>query len=198
VFYEQSHIPHLGDKVHGGIIKFQHMQKDFPNSSRRFNILYMVSSWMRRGVVQITWFARRKGVRLVWNQNGVAYPGWHGPGWEKTNPPMAKLLHAADYVFYQSEFCRESADRYLVDRVGPWEVLYILLIRRYLRRLNLIRICNIWYCFLGAHSTNIIGLLPRSKSSPWWFDIGLIHDCLLQAGCAGSQTRLRPPAWHSV
>jgi len=37
---------------------------------------------------------------------------------------MATLLHAADHVFYQSLFCRESADRFLGPRRGPCEVLY--------------------------------------------------------------------------
>jgi len=54
----------------------------------------------------------------------VAYPAWHGPGWKAVNAPLATLLHAADYVFYQSEFCRLSADRYLGVRKGPWEILY--------------------------------------------------------------------------
>ena len=40
------------------------------------------------------------------------------------NDPLGKLLHAADHVFYQSEFCRLSADRYLGARDGPWEILY--------------------------------------------------------------------------
>jgi glycosyltransferase involved in cell wall biosynthesis len=54
----------------------------------------------------------------------VAYPAWHGAGWEATNAPLARLLHAADHVFYQSEFCRMAADRYLGPRRGPCEVLY--------------------------------------------------------------------------
>lgn len=124
VFYAQNRIPHRSEHAHGGIVKFQWMQEVFPNSPRHFNVLYMVSSRIPGGAPQIAWFARRRGARLVWNQNGVAYPAWHGPGWERTNAPMAKLLRAADYVFYQSEFCKQSADRYLGARGGPWEILY--------------------------------------------------------------------------
>jgi len=72
----------------------------------------------------LLWLARRKGAKIVWNQNGVAYPAWRKVGWEKTNAPMAELLHAADYVFYQSQFCKLSADRFLGERKGPWEILY--------------------------------------------------------------------------
>ncbi|MBM4364463.1 MAG: glycosyltransferase family 4 protein, partial [Deltaproteobacteria bacterium] len=61
---------------------------------------------------------------VVWNQDGVAYPGWHGPGWERANAPMAEALHEADHVFFQSAFCRLTADRFLGERSGPSEILY--------------------------------------------------------------------------
>lgn len=123
VYYGFGRIPKDTDYTHGGLVKIQHMQQTFPNS-QRFNILYLVSSRIPYGAVQIAAMAQRKGAHLVWNQNGVAYPAWHGPGWEAVNAPLAKLLHGAAYVFYQSEFCRVSADRYLGVRKGPWEVLY--------------------------------------------------------------------------
>jgi glycosyltransferase involved in cell wall biosynthesis len=124
VFYGLEQIPRPGDPTYGGIVKFQGMQSLYPNSPRRFNILYMVSSRTPPDALLLLWLAHRKGARLVWNQNGVAYPGWHGPGWEWVNRPMAKLLHAADHVFYQSEFCKLSADRYLGVRQGTSEILY--------------------------------------------------------------------------
>jgi glycosyltransferase involved in cell wall biosynthesis len=68
-------------------------------------------------------YARRKGAKLILNQNGVAYYGWHGPGWEKANKPMAEILHQADYVFFQSKFCKMSADRFLGERKSPFEIL---------------------------------------------------------------------------
>ncbi len=37
---------------------------------------------------------------------------------------MAQLLQLADHVFYQSTFCKMSADRFLGEPVGPSEVLY--------------------------------------------------------------------------
>ena len=124
VFYGRRRIPSRDAPALGGIVKTQLMQEDFPNSPHRFNILYLVSSRIPYGAVQIAYAARKKGARLVWNQNGVAYPAWHGPGWEATNAPMAKLHGNADYVFYQSKFCQLSADRYLGKREGPGEVLY--------------------------------------------------------------------------
>lgn len=110
--------------ANAGIIKLQRMQPLFPDTGRQFNVLYMVSSRMPDGATLLARFARAKGARVVWNQNGVAYPAWHGPGWERTNAPMAAVLGRADHVFYQSHFCKESADRYLGPPTGPWEVLY--------------------------------------------------------------------------
>jgi glycosyltransferase involved in cell wall biosynthesis len=123
VFYGYRAIPALDQHTHGGIVKCQHMQAVFPNSPRCFNVLYLVSSRIPSGVLEMARIARRKAVALVWNQNGVAYPAWHGPGWQQTNAPMARLLRMADHVFYQSRFCKRSADRYLGTREGRWEVL---------------------------------------------------------------------------
>ncbi|MEO5954870.1 MAG: glycosyltransferase family 4 protein [Nitrospiraceae bacterium] len=124
VFYGHGRIPDPHDQIHGGLVKFQRMQDEFPNSPRRFNVLYMVSSRMPYGGEYVAWCARKKGMRIVWNQNGVAYPSWYGPGWEQINAPMARLHADADYVFYQSQFCKLSADRFLGERQGPWEILY--------------------------------------------------------------------------
>src|SRR5438034_506532 len=68
--------------------------------------------------------ARRGGAKIVWTQNGVACPGWHGPGWERTNAPLAHGLHGADRIFFQSEFCKVSSDRFLGEHAAPWEVLH--------------------------------------------------------------------------
>jgi len=124
IFYGHGRIPKPEHQTYGGMVKFQRMQEEFPNSPHRFNILYMVSSRMPYGGEQIAWFARKKGVRVVWNQNGVAYPGWHPVGWRQINAPMARIHADADYVFYQSEFCRQSAEQFLGTRRGTSEILH--------------------------------------------------------------------------
>lgn len=126
VYYGQERIPAVQDRdgARGGMVKVAYMQREFPNSVDRCNLLYLVSSQLRLGARLIAAAGRRRGIPLVWNQNGVAYPGWHGPGWERVNEPMSALLHAADHVFYQSEFCRLSADRFLGQTRGSSEILY--------------------------------------------------------------------------
>ena len=124
VFYGLRRVPGLGERTHGGMVKIQRMQAAFPNSPHRFDTLYLVSSCVPEGASALAWIARRRGRRVVLNQNGVAYQGWHGPGWEETNAPLARLLRAADHVLYQSEFCRRACDLFLGSPPGSWEVLY--------------------------------------------------------------------------
>lgn len=124
VYYGRDHIPDSNELSHGGAIKLQYLQQFFPNSPRSFNFLYAVSSALPRDWLSLIWLIKKQNLRMVWNQDGVAYPGWHGPGWEAVNKPMIRMLHAADYVLYQSEFCKLGADRFLGKRVGPWRILY--------------------------------------------------------------------------
>jgi len=124
VFYGYDSLPFAGDVAHGGIIKFQRLSEVFPNTPRHFNVLYMVSSSRPAYAAHLVRAARHKGAKFVWNQDGVAYPAWWPSGWQRANASMAKLLHAADYVFYQSEFARSSSDQFLGKRSGPSQILY--------------------------------------------------------------------------
>lgn len=124
VSYGYRHLSRPSDVEVGGIVKLQGLQREFPNSPRRFNVLYLVSSRLPEAPVALGRATKRKGARIVVNQNGVAYAGWYGPGWEQVNAPMAELLGLADHVFYQSEFCRLCADRFLGQPAGRSEVLH--------------------------------------------------------------------------
>lgn len=117
-------VPREHEPAVGGIVKLQHLAAMYPPEPRRFNVLYLVTSRLPSGAVVLADWARRKGARLVVNQNGVAYPAWYGAGYERANREMAQLLARADHVFYQSEFCRLSADRFVGEPHGPSEILY--------------------------------------------------------------------------
>jgi glycosyltransferase involved in cell wall biosynthesis len=67
---------------------------------------------------------KRKGAKLVWNQNGVAYPGCYGGFYPWFNRRMAFLRSQADYIVNQSEFSRTSAERYLGPSTAPSEILF--------------------------------------------------------------------------
>lgn len=124
VFYGREDVPSQGQFIHGGLVKVQRMQSRWPNSPRDFNTLYMVSSAMPSGAGWWAALAKRRGANVVWNQNGVSYPAWEASGWRTTNSLMRPLLLAANHVFYQSEFCKLAADRFVGAPTGTWEILY--------------------------------------------------------------------------
>jgi len=106
----------------GGQIKLIPLRRKFPEHLDRFNLIYLVSSALPEHVEEIVAAARKRGARLVWNQNGVAYPGCYGDRYAWLNIRMAALRAQADYIFNQSEFSRTSAERYLGHSDAPSEI----------------------------------------------------------------------------
>ena len=124
VSFGHARMPGTQEIVSGGMVKFMPLQRIFPHAPRRFNILYLGSSSLPEDLPQVLEMARRKKAKIVLNQNGVGYPAWAPADWETVNAPMQLVLREAKYVFYQSEFCKLSADRFLGERSGAWEILY--------------------------------------------------------------------------
>jgi glycosyltransferase involved in cell wall biosynthesis len=125
VNYGFEKVPGTDEHVFGGLVKLQDLNKEFAQSKISPNILYFVSSALPYFPVRLARMAQRKGAKLVVNQNGVAYPGWFGKGWKRQNHSMACLHDMADYVFYQSEFCKLSAEQFLGKRSKQAsEILY--------------------------------------------------------------------------
>jgi len=124
VFYGHDRVPALGEPVAGGTAKFQRLAARFPNSPSDFSLLYLGSTWLPRDLRPLLWLARRRHAPIVVNQSGVAYPGWAGAETEEINRRFRRALLAADHVLYQSEFCKRSADEFLGEPAGTWEVLY--------------------------------------------------------------------------
>ncbi len=123
VYYGQDRIPRPDEPASGGVIKCQDLHAVFPNDPVNPNLLYLVSSNLPAHLSVLISAAKRAGAPIVLNQNGVAYPAWHGAGWEKTNQRLSLAHSAADYIFYQSKFCRESALRFLGKATDQFEVL---------------------------------------------------------------------------
>lgn len=124
VFYGFESIGDRSTVVSGGLVKVQDLQLQYPNCCERPNLLYLVSSAIPSYAPLMVKIAKSRGARFVLNQNGVAYPAWHGAGWEKTNTPNRLLLQSADHVVYQSQFCKLAADRFIGPCTGSWEVLH--------------------------------------------------------------------------
>lgn len=123
VYYGFESLPSPKDVSGGGIIKTQDLQEKFPNTLQHANILYLISSALPIYAVRMAKLAQKRGVKVVLNQNGVAYPGWCQLGWQQYNSSMRALLEVADYVIYQSLFCKHCADKWVFSRDQDYEVL---------------------------------------------------------------------------
>jgi glycosyltransferase involved in cell wall biosynthesis len=107
----------------GPLVKVQRLQRAFPQTSGRFNLVYSLSNapYLSPFVLDRL---KARGTAIVHNQNGVFYPGWYDGDWERENARMAAAYHRAGHVFWQSSFCRDCADWFLGTREGPGEVLF--------------------------------------------------------------------------
>jgi glycosyltransferase involved in cell wall biosynthesis len=107
----------------GPLVKVQRLQRAFPQSRGRFNLVYSLSNAPYLSASTLDRLKAR-GTAIVHNQNGVFYPGWFDGDWEAENARMAAAYHRADHVFWQSRFCRDCADQFLGKREGAGEILF--------------------------------------------------------------------------
>ena len=124
IFYGFTRLPAATEQGYGGIIKAQDLQLLYPNTSQGANLLYLISSYTPVFASRLVKLAHRAGAGFVLNQNGVAYPGWFGKGWETENNRLQRLLIQADHIVYQSKFCKNNADRYLGQAKCPSDILH--------------------------------------------------------------------------
>jgi len=119
VFYGGARSGDLG----GPLVKIKRLQRHFPPFPWTYNMAYLLSNAPYLPGLAIDWLKLNR-IPLILNQNGVFYPGWYAGDWQGQNTIMAKAYHRADHVFWQSEFCKRSADRFLGQRSGDGEVLF--------------------------------------------------------------------------
>ncbi len=123
VSYGHDLVPAPGERAAGGTAKMQKLAARFPNHPRDFSLLYLGTTWLPRDLRPLLWAARRRGAPIVVNQDGVAYPGWAGSDTDALNEPLRRAVLAADHVVYQSAFSKRSADEFLGEPSGTWEIL---------------------------------------------------------------------------
>jgi glycosyltransferase involved in cell wall biosynthesis len=109
--------------IGGPLVKIERLRAHFPERRWGYNLVYTLSNAPYLPALALK-LLKRRGVPIVSNQNGVFYPAWYGGDWRAKNAEMAHAYHLADHVFWQSDFCRRAADRFLGPRDGPGEVLY--------------------------------------------------------------------------
>jgi glycosyltransferase involved in cell wall biosynthesis len=107
----------------GPRVKLTRLVNHFPQHTLNFNLVYCLSNFPYLNQKTLTKI-RSQGIPVVLNQNGVYFPSWYGTGWEKQNYPNAVIYQSSDYVFWQSQFARESSREFLTQDDPPGEVLF--------------------------------------------------------------------------
>ena len=110
--------------ANGGAVKLTFLAEHFPHSFPKASILYTVSSVKNVGADDITRYAKQNGIKIILNQNGVSYPAWNSGNWQEPNNRMRKIFNRADFIVYQSEFCRSGALKFLGENQCPSQVIY--------------------------------------------------------------------------
>ncbi len=109
--------------IHGGKVKLLALRERFGDSWKHFNIAYFVSSGLP--FAPNLWIKIYKffGIKIVWNQNGTAYPALYPEKNVRRVNGLMSPIHLADYVIYQTEFTKHSADKFLGKYKGALSVL---------------------------------------------------------------------------
>ena len=116
--------PKRSEFSHGGTVKMTYLAEAFPHAFPSANLLYAVSSVGNSMSSAVLARARKKGLRIIVNQNGVAFPAWDGANYQETNQSLKAILDYSDYIIYQSRFCKLGAERYLAPPDVPHEIIY--------------------------------------------------------------------------
>lgn len=119
VYYGGARVGDIG----GPLVKVKRLRENFPEVRWGFSLVYALSNAPYLPAFALRLLKCRR-IPIVHNQNGVFYKAWYSGDWEAQNRRMALSYHAADWVFYQSEFCRISAEHFLGPRSGKGEILY--------------------------------------------------------------------------
>ena len=81
-----------GEQVAGGTAKLQKLAERWPNRPTDFSLLYLGTTYLPRDLRPLLWLAKKRGARIVVNQDGVAYPGWAGARTDELNVPLRRAV----------------------------------------------------------------------------------------------------------
>jgi glycosyltransferase involved in cell wall biosynthesis len=107
----------------GPRVKLSRLKMKFPEHKFGFNLVYVLSNYPYLTPNSISRL-KDSDIPIVLNQNGVYFPGWYGSSFHSQNQPNIEVYENANYVFWQSEFARESSRKYLSASDPRGEILY--------------------------------------------------------------------------
>jgi glycosyltransferase involved in cell wall biosynthesis len=116
------HYGPLGDGIGGPSAKVHRLSRYFPNHQYGYNLIYTINGTVPAEVCRR---AKSYGVKVVYNGDGVLYGAYHPEEkWRLMNERMRRVYQQADFIFFQSEFAKYSAECFLGAPSAPHEILY--------------------------------------------------------------------------
>ena len=109
--------------IGGPFVKVKKLTKFFPEKKYRFNLVYLLSNnnFISENSLKLL---KKQKLPIILNQNGVFYPGWFKGNYKRRNLINSKVYHLADYVIWQSAFCKKASEKFLGERHGEGRILY--------------------------------------------------------------------------
>ena len=107
----------------GPKVKVKRLKYLFKTSRICPNIFYCLSNCIYSYNYFINKFVKLK-VPIIYNQNGIFYKNWFKGNVSIENKKMEFYLKNADYVFYQSKFCKSCCDNHIYKRKRDYKILY--------------------------------------------------------------------------
>lgn len=106
----------------GGEVKMAGLCSAFPHAFPVCDLMYAVSSVGFPGRQAVVDLGLARRIPVVLNQNGVYYPATGGQRWQSLNRPIDTLRRSADFIVYQTEFCKLACDTFLGPVSTPYTV----------------------------------------------------------------------------
>ena len=106
----------------GGRVKLKILEKKY-RQNKKFDFLYLVSSSLPNYVNFYIFIAKLLKKKIILNQNGVAYPAWSNR-YIKINKKLRYIYNKSDFVIFQSNFCKISAEKWLSHKKKKFKVIY--------------------------------------------------------------------------
>lgn len=116
-------LPPKGSLVHGGKVKLLTLREHFGETWHGFNLAYFVSSGLP--FAPHIWLKLYKlfGIRVVWNQNGFAYPALYTPEVVSRINNLFQSINLSDHIVYQTEFTKRCTEKFLGQVAVPSDIL---------------------------------------------------------------------------
>jgi len=168
----------------GPKVKIQRLQKIFPSKFLFYNVVYVLSNYPYLTESSLKRIKSRK-IPIVVNQNGVYSKGWYGTDWEIKNYPNKIVYCNADYVFWQSEFARRAARKFLLPIDPPGEVLYNAVdLEIFKPQVSRIKKKNLQFLIAGNFSSQSMYQIKSAIEASSHFQGSNIDSKLIIAGCS--------------